>query len=159
MKTFVSIVLFVLLVQVTNAQVVKSEIKNYTYSSTDKYNPRVATLLAVFPGAGHFYCGKIGRGLLFEGGLVATFGIFTVGSLNDWSSQGEGSSGGILMALGGGAFIGLYVLNFFDAEKTAKLRNIELRRKMGINVLPYYEINKNSFISCSYTGVSVRITF
>ena len=75
-------------------------------------DPRVAALLAIIPGMGHFYLGQNMKGL---GYLVGVAGLQFFGFDLDLSVIGAAL--GVPMELGGGT---LWVFSIVDAYRTAK---------------------------------------
>lgn len=114
-------------------------LKTYEFASEDKFNPTVAGLCAIFPGAGHFYAMQPGRGLLFMGGMAISGYAIIYGSLDEWAGGwGDGgNSGRIIMYAGLASFIGIYIWNVFDAVKVSKIKNMHFRETgVALSVRP-----------------------
>jgi len=135
----------------------KYPIKNYSYQKTDKYSPGLAGVLGLVPGVGHMYAGEPIRGLLFLGGLSASFVAFVGGYALAWSGEYM-----ISLPLFFGGAIGvmvIYVCNIIDAIQVAKVKNLVIRDKnISINLIPSIRI-KNQFNPINTFSVSVNFTF
>lgn len=83
----------------------------YTRPQTHK-DPRIAALLAVVPGMGHFYLGHNKKGIAY---LVGVIGLQFFGADLDLSVIGLAV--GVPLELGGG---GLWLYSIVDAYRTAK---------------------------------------
>lgn len=162
MKSIFFLLTFLLLSQVANAQfkTYKNHYKTkyYTYLNTDKYNPRVAAVLAIIPGAGHVYSGHYWRGLIFPVGMLGSGFLVMAGSLENWadgwdSDPLDGGKG--KMIIGQIAFLGFYALNFVDAVRVAKIKNLHFRpQQVTFKVKPYC----NKYIYINHIGVTFEIT-
>jgi len=75
-------------------------------------DPRLAAMLAIIPGMGHFYLGHNMKGLAY---LVGVAGLQFFGF--DLDLTVIGAAVGVPMELGGGT---LWVYSIFDAYRTAK---------------------------------------
>jgi hypothetical protein len=135
----------------------KYSIKNYSYQKTDKYSPAIAGVLALVPGVGHIYAGEPKRGLIFLGGMSASFVIFVSGYALAWNGDTF-----ISYPLFFGGAIGvlvIYVCNFIDAVQVAKVKNLVIRDKnISINLIPQIGI-KNQFNPINTFSLSVSFKF
>jgi len=135
----------------------KYPINNYSYQKTDKYSPGLAGVLGLVPSVGHMYTGEPFRGLLYLGGMGASFFAFASGYSLSWNGDTFISYplffGG---AIGGVVF---YVYNIIDAVKVAKVKNMVIRDKnISFNIIPKIEI-KNQFNPINTFGISMCFTF
>ena len=112
-------------------------------------DPRRARRLAWYgPGAGHFYTGEAGRGLLLAGGTVLV-GSALVSAWLDWKTDASDDGGcspgsdscpitGLpsagVAAIGFAAtMVGIYIYSVLDADDSARRMN-EQRASLGANV-------------------------
>jgi len=135
----------------------KYPIKDYSYQNTDKYSPGVAGVLGLVPGVGHMYAGEPIRGLLFLGGMSASFVAFVGGYALAWSGDNF-----ISYPLFFGGAIGvvlIYVCNIIDAVHVAKVKNLVIRdNNISVNLIPKIGI-KNQYNPINTFSVSVSFTF
>jgi len=135
----------------------KYPIKNYSYQKTDKYSPGLAGVLGLVPGVGHMYAGEPIRGLLYLGGMGASFFAFVGGYALAWS--GDTFISYPLFFGGAIGVVVIYVCNIIDAVKVAKVKNMIIRDKnISFNIIPKIEI-KNQFNPIHTFGLSVSFTF
>lgn len=163
MKLTILIVVFGFLSMVSLGQFreYKSDysVKGYKYLPSDKYSPGKAAALAILPGAGHFYCGQPLRGLIFPAGMFCSGVLVISGSLENWadrwdSDPNDGGKGKIIA--GEIAFIGFYVLNFIDASRVAKIKNLHFReQEVTFNFKPCFNFDEKN----NSAGLALQITF
>ena len=131
--------------------------KNYSYQSTDKYSPGLAGVLGLVPGVGHMYAGEPLRGLLFLGGMGASFFIFVGGYALAWTGDNFAS---IPLFFGGAiSVVVFYTWNIIDAVQVAKVKNLVIRdRNISVNLIPQIGI-KNQYNPINTFSLSVSFTF
>jgi hypothetical protein len=135
----------------------KYPIKDYSYQNTDKYSPALAGVLGLVPGVGHMYAGEPLRGLLFLGGMSASFVAFVGGYALAWS--GDSFISYPLFFGGAIGFVIIYAVNIIDAVQVAKIKNLIIRDKnISINLIPKIEI-KNQYNPINTFSLSVSFTF
>lgn len=160
MKILILLWIFVVSFSFCSAQNNSFDIKKYSYELTDKYKPATAGTLAIIPGAGHFYSGHYGRGLLFPAGMAISTYLIVSGSLSEWAAQGSPDSGSSLVTVGLITFIGFYTWNFFDAVKVAKINNMHLRQQaLSFQFEPYFVNRFESQLNSNVAGLSMKFTF
>jgi hypothetical protein len=133
----------------------KYSIKDYSYQKTDKYSPGLAGVLGLLPSLGHMYAGNPGRGLLFLGGMGASFGAFVGGYALAWSGA-TGISAPLLIG-GAAGLVVCYFWSIIDAVQVAKVKNLVIRDKnISVNIIPQI---KNQYNPINSLSVSVSFTF
>ena len=135
----------------------KYPIKDYSYQKTDKYSPGLAGVLGLMPGVGHMYAGEPVRGLLFLGGMSATFVAFVGGYVLAWN--GDNSFSYPLFFGGAIGFVVIYAVSIIDAVQVAKVKNLVIRdNNISVNLIPKIEI-KNQYNPINAFSLSVSFTF
>jgi hypothetical protein len=162
MKTLILSLVFLLTLNVVNAQYRSYKdnynVKTYSFEETDRYNPSAAGVLAIIPGVGHFYSGEVLRGLGFIGGMAGSAMLMPIGFAVAW---GGSEVIGATMMLGGAAgFVGIYIWNFIDATKVAKIKNMALRSgSLSFNIEPYFESGYQNQFNSNNIGLSLKMRF
>ena len=158
MKYTMVLLFFLLASEFINAQISTHEIKEYSYKTTDKYNPKLASGLAVVPGLGHFYSGNYLRGLIYLAGMATSAYLIAAGGLSAWASDWDGdpqTSGEGQITIGIIGFIGFYTLNFIDAARVAKIENLKIREhQISFELSPCFQSHNNLT-----AGISLHINF
>ncbi len=132
------------------------DVKNYSFKEGDRFQPAMAGVLAIIPGAGHVYANEPLRGVAFLGGMSTSLLITTVGFAIGYG----GSDLGAPMMIGGVlSFVGIYIWNFFDAVKVAKIQNMAFR-DLGVsfNFKPFIN-NSNNQLQSNSAGLSLQLNF
>jgi hypothetical protein len=109
------------------------------------YNPFLAGVLAIIPGAGHFYINEPLTGLAFLGGIGLVFGLTYIAALNP---NLDVAQYGFLL------WIGLYLANIVSAVRLAKAKHLNMG--YSFQILPKCEIYHRAF-SNSYPGFTLRL--
>lgn len=138
-------------------------VKDYNFQPTDRYNPKVATACAIFPGGGHLYSGEPLRGLIFPAGMLASSYFIVDASLGEWAA-GWGSENSnreeIQMVLAVSAFLGFYIWNFTDAARVAKIKNLYSRdQNFSLRLIPYAERGNKYPFNSNTAGFNLKVTY
>lgn len=130
----------------------------YTYPANvaNQYDPSLAGLMAVVPGLGHVYVGEPVRGLVFLGGMTLSLFPMGIGFGMAWGGQ---AGAGLVFLTGVAGFFTIYVCNFIDAVKVAKVKNIVNQNKnISFKIEPFIEKGDYQF-QANNIGFSVKINF
>lgn len=129
--------------------------KEYTKQAGDLYNPALAGVASVLiPGLGQMISDAPGRGVLFLGGYLVSYGVYYAGATEVVNS--DGASGGGLLLVGGVSLLGIYIWNIADAVRVAKVNSMAARKSSSnFKVLPY--VGNVPFSSKLTTGLTLQL--
>lgn len=121
------------------SQQTKDTSRDNTRESFKLKDPRLAVFYSFIPGivihgAGHFYAGKLGTGLLLFGSEIVGEGLFLLGAIGVGVSQIDNpdstwQTGYVLMTTGSVLFLGSWVYDIIGSPLAVQKRNRELLKR------------------------------
>lgn len=144
---------------------------NYSYQSSDKYNPAGVGVASFFiPGLGQMISGEPGRGLIFLGSYAGSITIYMAGLIRTVDVLGSGISGeevkpgGPAMIVAGAAgTLSVMICSVIDAVRVAKVNNLALRDQkktsQNFQIQPNFNVIYPTNGSAVASGLSMRVIF